>query len=76
MGSQLPATDHNREGGPSLPEISASLGKPLKAGEFSLDRRPWPKTTTLVEPGHRSAGNRGLSSPLRLQYLADNKAIV
>jgi hypothetical protein len=54
----------------------ASLGKPLKAGEFSLDRRPWPKTTTLVEPGHRSAGSRGLSSPLPPQHLADNKAVV
>jgi hypothetical protein len=76
MGSPLPATDWslpmNNCSGPPI----ASLGKPLKAGEFSLDRRPWPKTTTLVEPGHRSAGNRGLSSPLRLRYLADNKAVV
>jgi len=58
------------------PAATRHCWQTAEGGGVLTDRRPWPKTTTLVEPGHRSAANRGFSSPPDLQYLADNKAVV
>jgi hypothetical protein len=36
------------------------LGKNIMDGQIMI-ANPWPKTTSLVEPGHRSPANRRLS---------------